>query len=243
MTKRVLVVDDDALLGLEIAQQLTDVGLEVVGPAISVARALRLMGERVCDAAVLDVNLGSETAEPVALELRARRTPFVVLSGYSSEQHPPSFHGAPQLIKPIRPEELVAMLRKCMHRPLQQLRGGPVHILLVEDDSFLSMDVAETLRRAGFQVIETPDADAAMEFINSGDRIDLVLTDVWTPGVLNGLDLAERIRAKFPMMPVIITSSNTKVGDAASRLGRFVLKPYEPTGVANMIAQIVGSSL
>src|SRR5215813_14425807 len=52
MTKRVLVVDDDALLGLEIAQQLTDVGLEVVGPAISVARALRLMGERVCDAAV-----------------------------------------------------------------------------------------------------------------------------------------------------------------------------------------------
>src|SRR5262244_3382338 len=99
MTKRVLVVEDDVLVGLDIAQQLTDVGLEVVGPAISVARALRLMGERVCDVAVLDVNLGSETAEPIALELRARRTPFVVVSGYSSEQHPPSFHGAPQLFQ------------------------------------------------------------------------------------------------------------------------------------------------
>jgi hypothetical protein len=37
MTKRVLVVEDDSLVGLDIAQQLTDVGLEVVGPAISVA--------------------------------------------------------------------------------------------------------------------------------------------------------------------------------------------------------------
>ena len=47
------------------------------------------MGETGCDVAVLDVNLGNETAEPVARELRARGTPFVVLSGYSSEQHPP----------------------------------------------------------------------------------------------------------------------------------------------------------
>jgi DNA-binding response OmpR family regulator len=114
MSKRVLVVEDNALLGLDIADQLTDAGLEVVGPAISVAKALMLMGKTGCDVAVLDVNLGNETAEPVALELRARHTPFVVLSGYSSEQHPPGFHGAPVLSKPARPEHLVAMLRKCM---------------------------------------------------------------------------------------------------------------------------------
>ena len=114
MTKRVLVVEDDALLGLDIVQQLIDAGFEVVGPAISVAKALSLLGETACDVAVLDVNLGSETAEPVALELRARRTPFVVLSGYSSEQHPPSFHGAPMLSKPARPEDLVATMLKCM---------------------------------------------------------------------------------------------------------------------------------
>jgi len=126
---------------------------------------------------------------------------------------------------------------------LQQLGEEPVHILLVEDEPFLRTDVAEALRRAGFQVIEAADADAAMEFINSGERIDLVFTDVWTPGVLNGITLVERVRAKFPMMPVIITSSNKKVEDAASRIGRFVPKPYEPTGVANMIAQIVSWSL
>jgi DNA-binding response OmpR family regulator len=114
MKKRVLVVEDEALLGLDIAQQLTNAGLEVVGPAISVAKALRLMAEKGCDVAVLDVNLGDETAEPVALELQARRTPFVVLSGYSSEQHPLGFRGAPALSKPARPEELVALLFKCI---------------------------------------------------------------------------------------------------------------------------------
>ena len=114
MKKRVLVVEDDALLGLDIANQLTDAGLEVVGPATSVAKALGLLGEVSCNVAVLDVNLGSETAEPVARELRARGTPFVVLSGYSSAQHPPGFHGAPLLSKPARPDDLLALLRRCM---------------------------------------------------------------------------------------------------------------------------------
>ena len=114
MNTRVLVVEDEALLALDIAKQLTDAGLDVVGPAVSVAKALRLIAEAGCDVAVLDVNLGSETAEPVARDLRARGTPFVVLSGYSSEQHPPGFHGAPLLSKPARPGDLVAMLLKCI---------------------------------------------------------------------------------------------------------------------------------
>jgi DNA-binding response OmpR family regulator len=93
---------------------LADAGLEVIGPATSVSKALRLVGEVGCDVAILDVNLGKETAEPVARELRARGTPFVVLSGYSSEQHPPGFHGAAVLSKPARPSVLVAILAKLL---------------------------------------------------------------------------------------------------------------------------------
>ena len=44
MSIRVLVVDDEALLAIDIAQQLTDAGFEVVGPAASVTKALRLSG-------------------------------------------------------------------------------------------------------------------------------------------------------------------------------------------------------
>ena len=114
MNTRVLVVEDDALLALDIVRLLEDAGLEVVGPATSVAKALRLIGDHGCDVAVLDVNLGKETSEPIACELQARGTPFVVLSGYSSEQHPPGLRGAPVLSKPARPSNLVATLLRCV---------------------------------------------------------------------------------------------------------------------------------
>src|SRR5450755_1510642 len=113
MTTRVLLVEDDVLVALDIAQQIADAGFEVVGPATSVAKAVALIAERGCDVAVLDVNLGHETAEPIAERLRARGTPFVVLTGYSIEQLPSGFHGAPVLSKPIFPAVLLAALQQC----------------------------------------------------------------------------------------------------------------------------------
>ncbi len=110
LTTRVLVVEDDALIALDIARQLTDAGFEVIGPALSVARALKLIGHQGCDVAVLDVNLGHETSEAIAHDLRARGTPFIVLSGYSKEQHPEGLQGAPVLSKPVRPRDLVDQL-------------------------------------------------------------------------------------------------------------------------------------
>jgi len=76
--------------------------------------------------------------------------------------------------------------------PLQQLDGGPLRVLLVEDETFVRMDVAEACRQAGFEVIEAAEVDAAMEFIEAGGQVDVVFTDVQTPGLMNGLALAER---------------------------------------------------
>ena len=70
---------------------------------------------------MLDINLGKETSELVALELKECGRPFVTLSGYTPEQYPPAFHGAPALAKPLRPEVLVAEVRRCIeeeaHKP------------------------------------------------------------------------------------------------------------------------------
>ena len=112
MSKRVLVIEDEALIGLDIAQQLTDAGFEVVGMATSVATALRLVGKVGCDVAVLDLNLGAETSEPIAQELRARGTPFVVLSGAAPQALSSGFKGAPQLSKPVRLAALLTELRR-----------------------------------------------------------------------------------------------------------------------------------
>lgn len=116
---RVLVVEDDALLAMDLAQNLSAAGLEVVGPATSVSRALALIRNNAFDVAVIDVNLGRETAEPIALTLRQLGTPFIVLSGYSNEQQPPAFQGARVMSKPVSPTALIAAIRQCSPKPPQ----------------------------------------------------------------------------------------------------------------------------
>jgi PAS domain S-box-containing protein len=111
---RVLVVEDEALVAMEIAHALTGAGFDVAGPARNVATALELLKRQGCDAAVLDINLGHETSEAIAIQLTANETPFVTLSGYSSEQHHLAFAGAPALKKPLRLQFLVAEIKKCI---------------------------------------------------------------------------------------------------------------------------------
>src|SRR5271166_1565646 len=80
---KVLVVEDEALVALQIEDALQEAGFDVLGPARSSAEALDLLKSSPCDAAVLDIGLGSETSEPVARALIARDIPFITLSGYS----------------------------------------------------------------------------------------------------------------------------------------------------------------
>jgi DNA-binding response OmpR family regulator len=114
MSVRVLVVEDEFMIALDISQQLADAGFEVVGPAKSVTRALRFVSEPGCDVAVLDVNLGGETSESVAQKLQASGKPFIILSGYSADDHLPWFNGATVLRKPPPMSDLLAAVRGCV---------------------------------------------------------------------------------------------------------------------------------
>ena len=115
---RVLVVEDEALVALEVADQLQEAGFRVVGPAASVAKALKLVHDEGCDVAVLDVNLRDETAEPIARELRFRRTPFLFLSAVSREHLPTEFVDEVLLAKPAVADVLLVALRKVLENSM-----------------------------------------------------------------------------------------------------------------------------
>src|SRR5262245_57230309 len=110
--KRVLVIEDEFLIGLEVQSLLSEAGFGVVGPARTVADALG----RICcadfDAAVVDGNLGGQSAEEIGAALAARGTPFVVLTGYDRENLPPSLVNAPLIKKPFDNPALIAMVRR-----------------------------------------------------------------------------------------------------------------------------------
>jgi CheY-like chemotaxis protein len=112
--RRVLLVEDEALVALELAQALAGPGHEVVGPAGSVRQALSLLKDASCDAAVLDVQLGGETAEAIAVQLAREGTPFLILSGYDCSQSPNAFQSARLLPNPVRRETLLAEVEGCL---------------------------------------------------------------------------------------------------------------------------------
>ena len=79
---RVLVVEDQAPIALQLEDMLVESECQVVGPASRVGQALRLLGENVVDAAVLDLNVAGELVYPVADALDARGLPYIFATGY-----------------------------------------------------------------------------------------------------------------------------------------------------------------
>ncbi|NGM52532.1 PAS domain-containing protein [Caulobacter sp. 602-2] len=104
--QRVLVVEDEALVAMELARVLALAGAQVVGPAGDVEEALELIESSLIDRAVLDVNLGGRMVTPVARALAERAIPFVYLTGYQE----PGLDDGPVLHKPAAPEALVSAL-------------------------------------------------------------------------------------------------------------------------------------
>ena len=109
---RILIAEDEWLIAMVIEQTLMAAGIEVVGKAGAISNALKMIDEARFDAAVLDANLGGASAEPVALALRSKQIPFLVISGYSSHQGAGVLAEAPFLAKPFALGQLLAMVRE-----------------------------------------------------------------------------------------------------------------------------------
>jgi DNA-binding response OmpR family regulator len=110
--KRVLIVEDEALLAFELEVVFNEEGAEVLGPALSLASAQALVETAAeIDCAVLDVDLGGHNVFPVALALQARGVPILFHTArVSARELTASFPGSQTVPKPARPEDLVARL-------------------------------------------------------------------------------------------------------------------------------------
>ena len=104
---RILIVEDEIVVAMDLVSIIRDAGAEVVGPAMSVREALRLIESHEITAAVVDVNLGKEDSLPVARRLDAARIPFVCHTG-NNKLSLDRWPEAPIINKPAAPEKLIA---------------------------------------------------------------------------------------------------------------------------------------
>lgn len=116
---RVLVVEDEPIVRLDLVGMLEDAGAVVVGDAASLAEGLGKAESLACDVAVLDRNLNGQSSVPLARALSGRGIPFVYVSGYGSISRDEwgSEREPLHLQKPISPEALVAAVAAALRLP------------------------------------------------------------------------------------------------------------------------------
>lgn len=112
-------------------------------------------------------------------------------------------------------------------------------VLVVDDDPLVRLVTADHLLDAGFEVLEAPSADGALPLLESQADISAVVTDVRMPGTLNGLELAQIVRCRWPMLPIVVLS-----GYAPSQLGTvpagatFLSKPFDADQLLRCLAAL-----
>jgi two-component SAPR family response regulator len=114
MEAKVLIVEDEPIVALEIEDILREAGFEIVGCVGSLSKALMTLKNTDCDIAVLDANLRGESVAPVATALRQLGRPFVFVSGYERIYVPEAFLDAPSLPKPVEPSKLISVVRQLL---------------------------------------------------------------------------------------------------------------------------------
>lgn len=99
--------------------------------------------------------------------------------------------------------------------------------LLVEDEVFIRLDVAQMLEAMGLEVTEVATAEEGVALIRKGARFDLVITDINMPGKLDGLDLAEEVRRLSRETKIVVMSGKVSPDDAVKHLyDLFISKPF-----------------
>ena len=117
----VLVVEDDAIISLDIEMMLEQNGYMVFGSAASIEGALELLETGRPDVALLDMNLRGSLVFPVAKRLRSLNIPFVLVSAYRAEEFGGDdiLEGVENVQKPILERRLLDALRRAL-RPDHQ---------------------------------------------------------------------------------------------------------------------------
>ena len=120
---RVLVVEDDPLMAMDLKDTLAEAGAVVLGPCRTLDEAMARTNADDFAVAVLDFSLGEDTASPVARRLASRGVPFVLHTGKSSRDPSLAEWACPIVEKPASPRALVSAVSAVLTRAPRLAEG------------------------------------------------------------------------------------------------------------------------
>jgi CheY-like chemotaxis protein len=116
-------------------------------------------------------------------------------------------------------------------------------VLVIDDEDVVRLLVAEVLKDAGYRVLEAVDGPSGMKIVQSGARIDLMITDVGLPGGLNGRQVADAARATRPDLKVLFITGyaeNAVIGNGHLDPGmHLITKPFSMSAMGARVRDIL----
>lgn len=106
--KRILIVEDEYLVAMELADEMEQLGAEIVALTGSLDEAMRAADDAL-DGALVDLQLGGDKAFAVAEKLRRARVPVILTTGYDVAGLPEGLRDCPRITKPFSPDQLRRM--------------------------------------------------------------------------------------------------------------------------------------
>jgi CheY-like chemotaxis protein len=116
---------------------------------------------------------------------------------------------------------------------------GATTVLVVDEEPIILDMISEELTSQGFSVLAAETGEAALSIIESDQRVDLLLTDIWLPGELDGWRLAETARQTRPKLAVIYVIGYTVERGEAVPGSVFLKKPYRPSEIVATILTLI----
>ena len=113
-SRRLLLVEDEVLVGILMREMLEDMGFSIGEPCRTLGDALSAARSEQFDAAILDMNLNGDVVYPLAELLTAQRVPFIFVTGYAADAVDQRFAKIPIVQKPVTSEVLARVINACV---------------------------------------------------------------------------------------------------------------------------------
>ena len=122
-------------------------------------------------------------------------------------------------------------------------RGDGETVLVIDDEPAIRMVIAEVLTEAGYRVVEAADGPSGLRIIQTGGRIDLLITDVGLPNGLSGRQVANAargIKSKLKVLFITGFAENAAIGNGHLDAGMSIItKPFVNAALVNKVRQII----
>jgi DNA-binding NtrC family response regulator len=115
--------------------------------------------------------------------------------------------------------------------------SGQGTVLVVEDNAEVAEITASLVEQLGYQTTRAENATEALNRLQRGDKVDLVLSDVVMPGGMNGIALAQEIGNHYPHIPVVLTSGYSDVVHTAQSRYAILRKPFQLSALEKSIRE------